>query len=89
LARDRGLPSEEGQLTVRGHGVCSTWDFTPLDVSRLTALGWRAKTPLRRGLEDIYAWFRERWEGVVSPRLRHLRRLASPLNGCGNAAIRT
>ena len=35
-------------------------DGTPrklLDVSRLTALGWRAKVPLRRGLEETYAWF--------------------------------
>jgi GDP-L-fucose synthase len=28
-----------------------------LDVSRLTALGWRAKTPLEEGLRDTYAWF--------------------------------
>ncbi len=28
-----------------------------LDVSRLTALGWRAATPLRTGLERAYAWF--------------------------------
>jgi GDP-L-fucose synthase len=28
-----------------------------LDVSRLRALGWRAKTPLRRGLERTYDWF--------------------------------
>lgn len=36
-------------------------DGTPrklLDVSRLAALGWRARTPLRRGLEETYAWFR-------------------------------
>jgi len=28
-----------------------------LDVSRLTALGWRAKIPLEEGLRDTYAWF--------------------------------
>lgn len=28
-----------------------------LDVSRLAAMGWRAKTPLRQGLEQTYAWF--------------------------------
>jgi nucleoside-diphosphate-sugar epimerase len=94
LARERGLPPEEGQLTVRGHGVRSTWDFTPLacgagleatatgaalarsQLDRIVnviigeehlALGWRAKTPPRRGIEDTYAWFREHWEGVRSP----------------------
>ena len=28
-----------------------------LDISRLTAMGWRAKTPFREGLERTYAWF--------------------------------
>ncbi len=35
-------------------------DGTPrklVDVSRLNALGWRAKTPLREGLAKTYAWF--------------------------------
>jgi GDP-L-fucose synthase len=35
-------------------------DGTPrklLDTSRLRALGWQAKTPLRRGIEETYAWF--------------------------------
>ena len=35
-------------------------DGTPrklLDVSRLSALGWRASTPLREGLETTYRWF--------------------------------
>ena len=35
-------------------------DGTPrklLDVSRLSALGWRASTPLREGLESTYRWF--------------------------------
>jgi GDP-L-fucose synthase len=35
-------------------------DGTPrklLDVSRIHALGWRARVPLRRGLEDTYAWY--------------------------------
>ena len=37
-------------------------DGTPrklLDVSRLHALGWRAQTPLREGIERTYAWYRE------------------------------
>jgi GDP-L-fucose synthase len=37
-------------------------DGTPrklLDVSRLHALGWRAKIPLRRGIEETYASYRE------------------------------
>ena len=35
-------------------------DGTPrklLDVSRLTALGWRATTPLRRGIEETLQWY--------------------------------
>ncbi len=38
-------------------------DGTPrklLDVSRMTALGWRAKVPLLRGIEQTYAWFCQR-----------------------------
>jgi GDP-L-fucose synthase len=37
-------------------------DGTPrklLDVSRLTALGWQAKTPLEKGLVQTYGWYRE------------------------------
>ena len=37
-------------------------DGTPrklLDVSRLTGLGWRAKVPLKAGIERTYAWFKE------------------------------
>jgi GDP-L-fucose synthase len=30
-----------------------------LDVSRITALGWRPRIPLRSGIEQVYAWFRE------------------------------
>jgi len=30
-----------------------------LDTSRLTSLGWRPKIPLRRGIEDTYAWFKD------------------------------
>jgi len=35
-------------------------DGTPrklMDVSRLAAMGWRAKTPLREGVERTYRWF--------------------------------
>jgi GDP-L-fucose synthase len=38
-------------------------DGTPrklLDVSKLAALGWRARIPLRRGIEETYRWFLER-----------------------------
>jgi len=41
-------------------------DGTPrklLDVSKLAALGWRAKTPLRQGLKAAYADFRSREKG--------------------------
>ena len=37
-------------------------DGTPrklLDVSRLRALGWEARIPLRQGVEDTYRWFLE------------------------------
>ncbi|QIN84369.1 NAD-dependent epimerase/dehydratase family protein [Rubrobacter tropicus] len=37
-------------------------DGTPrklLDVGRLHKLGWKARTPLREGIEKTYAWFRE------------------------------
>jgi GDP-L-fucose synthase len=37
-------------------------DGTPrklLDVSRLTALGWTARTPLREGVASTYLWYRE------------------------------
>jgi GDP-L-fucose synthase len=37
-------------------------DGTPrklLDVSRLSGLGWKAKTPLREGIEGVYAWFKD------------------------------
>jgi GDP-L-fucose synthase len=37
-------------------------DGTPrklLDVSKLTALGWRAKTPLEQGLAQAYGWYRD------------------------------
>jgi GDP-L-fucose synthase len=30
-----------------------------LDVTKLTALGWRAKTPLEQGLAQAYGWYRE------------------------------
>jgi nucleoside-diphosphate-sugar epimerase len=40
-------------------------DGTPrklLDVGRLTALGWQARTPLEEGLRRTYQWFRRsRW----------------------------
>jgi GDP-L-fucose synthase len=35
-------------------------DGTPrklLDVSRLNALAWKAKVPLRQGIEETYRWF--------------------------------
>lgn len=47
-------------------------DGTPrklLDVSRLHSLGWRAKTPLRQGLAQTYAWFCEsEWVRGRTPR---------------------
>jgi len=37
-------------------------DGTPrklLDISRMTALGWKAKTGLEEGISKVYAWYRE------------------------------
>ncbi len=37
-------------------------DGTPrklMNVDRLAAMGWRARTPLRRGLEETYDWFKK------------------------------
>jgi GDP-L-fucose synthase len=39
-------------------------DGTPrklLDVSRLTALGWRPRIGLREGIEQTYRWYLEHW----------------------------
>jgi GDP-L-fucose synthase len=50
-------------------------DGTPrkvLDVSRLHALGWRARTPLREGIESTYEWFLEHVgdaRGIAQPSL--------------------
>ena len=41
-------------------------DGTPrklLDVSRIQALGWQAKTPLEEGIERTYRWFLENHPG--------------------------
>jgi GDP-L-fucose synthase len=44
-------------------------DGTPqklLDVSRLTAMGWQAKTPLQEGLQKTYDWFcRSPWAKIA------------------------
>jgi len=44
-------------------------DGTPrklLDVSRLTALGWKARIPLREGIEQTYEWYKGSgsWRGL-------------------------
>ncbi|MBW3556182.1 MAG: GDP-L-fucose synthase [Actinobacteria bacterium] len=47
-------------------------DGTPrkvLDVSRLEALGWRARIPLRDGIQATYAWFLERESKEADPRV--------------------
>lgn len=43
-------------------------DGTPvkrLDVSRLTGLGWQAKTSLREGIEQTYSWFKQKEHGYT------------------------
>ena len=40
-------------------------DGTPrklLDVGKMSDLGWKAKTPLRQGIEEVYADFQSAWE---------------------------
>jgi len=42
-------------------------DGTPqklLDVSRMSALGWKAGISLRQGIESTYKWYRDRVQGV-------------------------
>jgi GDP-L-fucose synthase len=54
----RDVVSYQGELVFD----TSKPDGTPrklLDVSRLTALGWRATTPLRRGVEETLKWYLE------------------------------
>jgi len=44
-------------------------DGTPrklLDVSRITALGWRAQISLRSGIEQVYTWFRANAQALRS-----------------------
>jgi GDP-L-fucose synthase len=55
-----------------GFQGCIVWDSakpdgTPrklLDVSRIQALGWRARTPLEDGIASTYQWFLEYKAGV-------------------------
>ncbi len=35
-----------------------------MDVSRLSAMGWQAKTPLEQGIAETYAWFLANREGL-------------------------
>ena len=35
-----------------------------LDVSRISALGWQARIPLRAGIEQVYAWYRANTESL-------------------------
>jgi GDP-L-fucose synthase len=47
-------------------------DGTPLkllDVSRLTALGWQAQTPLREGIKQAYQWYLGQQELYSNPEL--------------------
>ena len=58
-------------------------DGTPrklLDVSRMAALGWTARTPLREGLASTYAWFVEHAAGAAGHGAR------SPVALSGDAA---
>lgn len=49
-------------------------DGTPrklLDVSRIQALGWRAGIPLREGIRETYAWYRQRCAGPGQDPVQH------------------
>lgn len=35
-----------------------------LDVTRIDALGWRAKIDLERGLRETYEWYQSRGQGL-------------------------
>jgi GDP-L-fucose synthase len=37
-----------------------------LDVSKLTAMGWRRKIPLREGIAQTYEWFLEHEVGTAA-----------------------
>lgn len=53
----------EGELTFD----TSKPDGTPkryLDVSKVNALGWKTKVPLKEGLEEMYKWFMENRENL-------------------------
>jgi GDP-L-fucose synthase len=44
-------------------------DGTPrklVDVSRMTALGWRANTPLQEGIAQTYAWYQDHEDELVA-----------------------
>ena len=55
---------------VAGYRGAIRWDSskpdgTPrklLDVGKMSDLGWKAKTPLRQGIEEVYADFQSAWE---------------------------
>jgi GDP-L-fucose synthase len=69
----RELAETIGRLTgFRGRVVFddSKPDGTPrklLDVSRLDALGWKARIPIERGLADTYRWYLEHTPHPVAP----------------------
>ena len=60
---------ELAEIVMSAIGYKGSIDFDPtkpdgtprklLDVSRLSGLGWRAKIPLKAGIERTYAWFQE------------------------------
>jgi nucleoside-diphosphate-sugar epimerase len=37
-----------------------------VDVSRMTALGWRANTPLQEGIAQTYAWYQDHEDELVA-----------------------
>jgi nucleoside-diphosphate-sugar epimerase len=61
--------SQLAQIVQRAVGYCGALRFDPgkpdgtprklLDVSRMTALGWRARISLAEGIAQTYAWFLE------------------------------
>ena len=60
--RAGGVIAEVAASRASSRSIRSKPDGTPrklLDVSRLTALGWKAQIALREGIQMTYQWYRD------------------------------
>ena len=68
--QDVTIQAAETVADVVGYRGAIRWDsskpdVTPrklLDVGKMSYLGWKSKTPLRLGIEEVYADFQSAWE---------------------------